>query len=149
MNSIFVCFMYSSGVPILLIFAGVAIIITFWVDKCARAATRIPRMRASDSPLPPARRYLLLRFYTRPPNMDMSLPRMVRSWLPAAALLHLSLAIWAYGNAATLSSNPVSTDLSAGLSRTGAPVDQVRHRAAAPTADTRPSPVSRRARALP
>ena len=76
--------------------AGLAAFITFWVDK-----------------------FLLLRFYTRPPAIDMALPRLVRTLAPVAVLFHASIAIWAYGNPYTLSSNPISTDATSVMSSTG------------------------------
>ena len=76
--------------------AGLAAFITFWVDK-----------------------FLLLRFYTRPPAIDMALPRLVRTLAPVAALFHVSIAIWAYGNSDTLDSRAISTDVAVALASTG------------------------------
>ena len=75
LSTIFFAAMYSSGLPILLVFALLTILTSYGVDYL-----------------------LLLRFYRRPPQRDHRLHQQMCRCLPYALLLHLSMAVWTFGN---------------------------------------------------
>ena len=75
LNTLAVCYFYAGGIPSLLPIAIVSLLITFWVDK-----------------------WLLLRFYRRPPAYNAALARSMTSQMPYILLLHLSFSAWMYGN---------------------------------------------------
>ena len=75
LTTVFFSLMYSSGLPILLLFALLTFMLCYGIDYL-----------------------LLLRFYQRPPQRDERLHRQICRCLPYALLLHLSLAVWMMGN---------------------------------------------------
>ena len=93
LNMIFFSFMYSSGLPMMLVFALGAFCLSYVVD-----------------------RFMLLRFYKRPPQRDERLQRKVTQVLPYALLLHLSIAIWMLGNSDILGTGSFNPALAASVS---------------------------------
>lgn len=85
LNVLFVSFMYSGGMPVLMWVATGAFLLTFWVDKL-----------------------LLLRMYRKPPLYDEHLQQAVNNVLPYALLWHLLISMWMYGNYKLLDSNVMS-----------------------------------------
>eukprot|EP00624_Nannochloropsis_granulata_P006150 evm.model.NODE_4462_length_12403_cov_26.642908.1 len=75
LTTVFFSWMYSSGLPILLLFALLTFMLCYAIDYL-----------------------LLLRFYQRPPQRDERLHRQMCRCLPYSLLLHLSLAVWMMGN---------------------------------------------------
>jgi hypothetical protein len=75
LTTVFFSWMYSSSLPILLLFALLTFMLCYGIDY-----------------------FLLLRFYQRPPQRDERLHRQWCRCLPYALLLHLSLAVWMMGN---------------------------------------------------
>eukprot|EP00753_Platysulcus_tardus_P018673 PLAT7004.19.p1 GENE.PLAT7004.19~~PLAT7004.19.p1 ORF type:complete len:1050 (+),score=341.53 PLAT7004.19:205-3150(+) len=88
LNTVFVALFYSSGMPILLLLAAIAVFVTFWTDK-----------------------YLLLRFYKRPPQYDETLSQVTAGILPSALAMHLAIACWMYGNNDVIKSLPLDVGL--------------------------------------
>ena len=70
-SAIFVIFVYSAGMPLLMLALAVTVVLMYWVDK-----------------------YLFLRHYNTPPQWSASLPRHFSSLLPYALLLRLGFGIW-------------------------------------------------------
>lgn len=75
LNTIFVTLFYCSGMPILLFFAAVSLIMQFLVEK-----------------------YLLIHYYARPPNYEHQVNTFSLRALPFALILHLAIGIYAYGS---------------------------------------------------
>lgn len=75
LSTVFFSWMFSSGLPVLLLFALLTFMLCYGIDYL-----------------------LLLRFYQRPPQRDERLHRQMCRCLPYALLLHLSLAVWMMGN---------------------------------------------------
>lgn len=75
LTTVFFSWMYSSGLPILLLFAMLTLMLCYGIDY-----------------------FMLLRFYQRPPQRDERLHGLWCRTLPYALLLHLSLAVWMMGN---------------------------------------------------
>lgn len=75
LNTIFVTLFYCSGMPILLFFASISLIMQFWVEK-----------------------YLLINYYARPPNYEHQVNTFSLRALPFALILHLAIGIYAYGS---------------------------------------------------
>jgi hypothetical protein len=90
---------YSSGLPVMLVFALMAFSLSYVVD-----------------------RYLLLRFYKRPPQRDERLQRKVVDFLPYALLLHLSFAVWMFGNPQILGRSAESALLASSVEGTASGV---------------------------
>jgi hypothetical protein len=44
-------------------------------------------------------RWMLLNYYTKPPQYDADLARWASSFMPIIILLHCAFAVWIYGNA--------------------------------------------------
>ena len=81
MNTLFVCMMFSSAMPILYLIGAMSFWSTYWIDKIS-----------------------LLRLYNRPPRYDESLALVATELMPLALLLHILVAIWSFGNGITLES---------------------------------------------
>ena len=84
MNTVMVTMLYSSGIPLLLPIAFLALLVTYYTDML-----------------------LLLRFYARPPPLDDSMARMAANILPMALISHLAFAVWFYGDENSVESTPV------------------------------------------
>eukprot|EP00828_Plagiopyla_frontata_P043194 TRINITY_DN6674_c0_g1_i2.p1 TRINITY_DN6674_c0_g1~~TRINITY_DN6674_c0_g1_i2.p1 ORF type:complete len:345 (+),score=40.99 TRINITY_DN6674_c0_g1_i2:99-1037(+) len=74
LNIIFVSLFYSSGMPLLLLFASFSLALQYLVEK-----------------------YLILRYYSKPVNYSSYLNYKILKLLPYAMILHLAIAIWSYG----------------------------------------------------
>ncbi|EAR89910.3 tRNA (GuanineN(7))methyltransferase, putative (macronuclear) [Tetrahymena thermophila SB210] len=75
MNIIFVCFLYSSGLPLLIITTFLYLISTYYVDKFA-----------------------MLRLCRKPPQFGKNLEDIIRNILWISIPLHCLLGIWMYGS---------------------------------------------------
>jgi len=75
LNFIFLSMTFSAGLPLLLILALVNFVLSYVFD-----------------------RFLLLRFYARPPQRNERLQRKVNSILPYAVFVHLGFAAWMFGS---------------------------------------------------
>jgi hypothetical protein len=75
LNTILVTMTLSSGMPFLYFCTFLFLIITYWVDK-----------------------YMILRFYKTPPQMDLYISRMFGVYLYIGIIIHICLGIWIYGN---------------------------------------------------
>jgi hypothetical protein len=82
--TIFVVLIYSPGMPILYVCCFLFMFITYWVDKI-----------------------LLLRFYRKPPNIDLFVAELFDIMILFGMILHFAFAIWMYGNKGILYSAPV------------------------------------------
>lgn len=51
---------------------------------------------------------MLLRYYSRPPNINENFSGIVISMLPWALILHLAFSVWMYGDSGCLASAPVN-----------------------------------------
>ena len=76
LNTIAVTLAFCPGLPILLPIATVSLTLAYAVDK-----------------------YLIVKFYRRPPPYNSKLPEKVLSILPYIVMLHLCNALWLYGEA--------------------------------------------------
>lgn len=72
---IFTSFMYSAGIPFLNILCGVALFITYWVNKL-----------------------LLLRYYRTPPVYSHNINDKMLKFMPFVIIFHCAFAIYAYGS---------------------------------------------------
>ena len=70
-NTLFVCFVFSTGLPLMLPIAAASFILFFWVDKLA-----------------------FMWYYRRPPAYSVSLQQTLSALLPLALLLHLGVGLW-------------------------------------------------------
>lgn len=75
LNTLYICFMYSSGMPILYLVTALWFIITFGIDKC-----------------------LYLRLYRSLPHFDRLVHSYMRSLIGYALFLHMALGFWMYSN---------------------------------------------------
>jgi len=75
LNTIFVTLFYCSGMPILLFFGAASLFLQYWVEK-----------------------YLLLRFYSRPPQYNHDINTITLRIIPLALIFHLALGIYTYGS---------------------------------------------------
>jgi len=73
LNTIFTCFMYASGMPILLFVGGCICFVTYWIDKIQ-----------------------LLRFSRLPPQFSGKLAMYILSTFKYAILLHMVFAVWVF-----------------------------------------------------
>lgn len=74
-QTMFICLMYSGGMPILYICAFFFIFLTYWIDKL-----------------------LFLRFYRIPPKYDSSIAKILMRKINVAIIVHTCFSIWTYGN---------------------------------------------------
>ena len=70
---IFVCFMYSGGVPLLLPVLVVYLTLQYWVDK-----------------------WLFMRYYKIPPKFNLSIHNRSMQIVPYALILHVLMSLWFY-----------------------------------------------------
>ena len=70
-NTLFVCFVFSTGLPLMLPIAAASFILFYWVDKLA-----------------------FMYYYRRPPAYSVSLQQALTALLPLALLLHLGVGVW-------------------------------------------------------
>ncbi|CAD8150635.1 unnamed protein product [Paramecium pentaurelia] len=75
LNTIFVTLFYCSLIPLMLPLGFLALLIHFLVQK-----------------------FLLLKFYRKPPSYDEALHDSVFTLLPYSIIMHILIAIWAYGH---------------------------------------------------
>lgn len=75
LSVVFICFLYSGGMPILNILCFCTMFILFWVDKI-----------------------LILRYYRRPPMLNYSINDRVIAILPYAIILHCAVSLYMYGS---------------------------------------------------
>jgi len=81
----YVCYMYSSGIPLLLMIGCVSFLVMYWVDK-----------------------WFFIRFYRTPPRLNVFLGREASAMIPWAVILHLFMSIWMLGNEEIFVSNSVT-----------------------------------------
>eukprot|EP00742_Colponemidia_sp_Colp-10_P005016 GILJ01005359.1.p1 GENE.GILJ01005359.1~~GILJ01005359.1.p1 ORF type:complete len:1183 (+),score=192.60 GILJ01005359.1:83-3631(+) len=86
LNTIFVCLLYSSGMPIMLWVAFLSFMVGFWFDKV-----------------------WFVRFYKTPPQFDEGIAEAVQKVLPWAALFHLAFAVWMFSNNKIFTKNTISS----------------------------------------
>ena len=75
LNTLFVCLMFSSGMPVLIPICCFTFMGYYFADK-----------------------YMLFRFYSLPPMLDSALAQAVSSILPYAVMLHLMFGMWMMSN---------------------------------------------------
>ena len=75
LNTIFVVFLYSGGMPVLIFIACLIFYLKYKIEKWA-----------------------FLRFYKTPPAYDESIAKNAQGWLPYAGVLHLLFATWMFTN---------------------------------------------------
>ncbi|GMH83627.1 hypothetical protein TrVE_jg11384 [Triparma verrucosa] len=90
LNTLFVCLMFSSGMPVLIPICFLTFWSYYWVDK-----------------------FMLFRFFSLPPRLDASLAQQVSSILPYSVLLHLSFGMWMMSNDDFFTTASVELDTSA------------------------------------
>jgi hypothetical protein len=88
LNMLFFALTFSAGLPLLLFLALISFALSYLVD-----------------------RFLLLRFYRRPPQRDERLQVKVNQALPYALFIHLGLACWMYGSQEVFGSSPINAGL--------------------------------------
>lgn len=74
MALIFVTFIYCGGMPTLLAFLLIFLIVTYWVDKI-----------------------MILRFYKLPPKFSAEIHMRVMAIVPWAIFMHMAFSMWFYG----------------------------------------------------
>jgi hypothetical protein len=75
LTNIFMCFIYSTGMPVLYIIAMITFFLTYWVDK-----------------------FLFITVYKTPPRYDIALMRTVRGTLKYAIILHYMFGFYMISN---------------------------------------------------
>ena len=75
LNNMFVCLMYSAGMPMLLWVGFVGSFLRFVLDRWA-----------------------FVNLYRAPPEYDATVARSARKWFPYAALMHICFAMWMFTN---------------------------------------------------
>jgi hypothetical protein len=75
LNTLFIAFTLSSGMPILYVCTFLFLFLTYWLDK-----------------------FMMLRYYKTPPQMDLYLSRMFEFYIYISVIIHLCFGIWTYGN---------------------------------------------------
>ena len=75
LTTIFIAFLFSSGMPLLLVWGAAGIVVTYWTDK-----------------------FTFLRVVRTPPGYDEKIARATGSLLPYAVLLHCLFGMWMYSN---------------------------------------------------
>ena len=75
LTTIMVTMTLASGMPILYFCSFLFLLITYWIDK-----------------------FMILRFYRTPPQMDLYISRMFTFYLYVGIMVHLCFGIWIYGN---------------------------------------------------
>ena len=76
--TLYVCYMYAGGMPILLLIAAFTFGLTYWCD-----------------------RYAFIHAYRIPPRYSESLDELALRWLPPAAVLHLIMSCWFFSSPLT------------------------------------------------
>ena len=84
LNTIFVCMLYSSGIPLMMPVACLHFIAVYWIDKIS-----------------------FLRVYSTPPRYDQTLAVLTVQLLPVAAIIHCCIGIWCYSSPIMQYSDPV------------------------------------------
>ena len=98
LTDLFVCLLFASGMPVLLLFGMVNFYVSYWIDK-----------------------FFFVRYYRTPPRYSAYLARYATYLLPFAIAFHLAVAIWVYGASAAF----VSTELASGLQNKVSVYDQL------------------------
>ena len=91
LNTLFICFVYSGGLPLLLPIGSIAFTLFYWLEKTC-----------------------MLRLYTRPPQLDNSIANYTVSVLRFALMLHCLFSGWMYGSPEMISGNVDPTVIAAG-----------------------------------
>jgi len=86
--TVFVTVIWSSGLPILNVFAVIYCVVSYWSDKA-----------------------VLLRGSCRPPQFDLQMPRQTADYLTFAGFIHCGFAIAMYGHPCVFPSNPLGGTL--------------------------------------
>ncbi|CAG9312667.1 unnamed protein product [Blepharisma stoltei] len=74
LNTIFTCFLYSGGIPLLNIICFFTLFFAYWTDK-----------------------FLILRYYRAPPLYSNQINNKFQSYMPYAILLHCAFSLYMYG----------------------------------------------------
>ena len=74
-TAMFVCFAYSTGLPLLMPVLFFTIVLIYWIDKA-----------------------LFTTFYVTPPAYDAALGRAFTSLLPFTIVIHLAFGVWMLSN---------------------------------------------------
>jgi hypothetical protein len=74
-NNLFVCFVFSTGMPLMIPIGAASFLLAYWIDK-----------------------WLFIRFNRRPPQFSNSLQRTMSSLLPVAIVCHLAIGTWMISN---------------------------------------------------
>ena len=82
LNLVFLCMMYSSGIPVLYPICAFYFAVTYWFDK-----------------------YMLFRWYKRPVMLDNYIAMRTLSWFKFALLLHVLIGVVMYSNNEILKTN--------------------------------------------
>ena len=88
LKAIFVCMLFSSGMPILYVITAVHLWVMYLLEKG-----------------------LMLYFYSRPPALDEHIALDALRGMPVAVLLHLALAVWMFGDPETTESTTVLAEV--------------------------------------
>jgi hypothetical protein len=89
LNIIFVTLLFGSGIPVLYFTGAVAMLVAFWYEK-----------------------KLFASFYRTPPQYNEVLGRQTTAMLPYAAMMHLLMAMWMFGNQSIFVSTEYDSDSS-------------------------------------
>lgn len=84
LNTLWTCFIYSAGEPLLLPIAFVSFLLAYWVDKCT-----------------------VLRIARRPPQYNHSIAALSANLMPLAAVFHIMIAVWTLSSSELLHSPSV------------------------------------------
>lgn len=98
LNTVFVCFVFSTGLPLMLPIAAASFIVFYWAEK-----------------------YFFLYFYRRPPACSVSLQQSASGVLPLALILHLAVGAWMLSGSAIFTASMGGRD-TLGLSRVTDPL---------------------------
>jgi hypothetical protein len=85
LSDMFICLMFSTGMPILIVIAVVNFYVTYWVDK-----------------------FLFVNFYRTPPYYKTEIGRMASAIIPYAVLVYLAFAVWTMGSREIFSTKDAS-----------------------------------------
>ena len=96
LTSFFVCFLYSSGMPLLLLICLLQFVVCFWVDKWA-----------------------FIRLYKTPVRLDGTVARQVAKLMWWALFLHVLWGIWMYSNPQIFTSTDLLTTILDAVDTTG------------------------------
>merc|ERR1711871_268183 len=75
MNTLFICYLFASGMPLMYFICFITFFLAYWVDKWA-----------------------FVRLYRIPENFDESIAQLNTWFLPIAALGHVLMGMWMFSN---------------------------------------------------